>query len=226
MLHLGHEKIVAGGIQVRRVAGRLEVDLAEIFVPDIDAAVTGGVEHRDAIGAAHFQQDGGHLFEHGPRYAPWGHEAEFGGGVPGDQGFAKDLEFLAEELGPLALAGHHRGVVVPRTDDDIVRLFRQDLVALVHGRPEVLRRAVISDAVAVPAEIVVLHVVLGGEFVVPGFLNGADMVGDIAVPEDDHRLAVQGRGADVVRVRGICPGYTDKTFLRESGEREQEEKQG
>ena len=137
-----------------------------------------------------------------------------------DQRLAEDLQLLTEEIRPFSIAGHPRRVVVAGTDDHIVRMFGQDFVALVHGRAEVLRRAVIGHAVAVPAEVAVFHVVLGRQLVMPGLLDGADVVLDIAVTEDDQRLAIQRSIADVLRSLESGIGHAVEALLRLRGERQ------
>ena len=192
-LDAGKEEVVPLGVEVGHVVGALEVDATDALEADVDSAMHHRVEDGNAIFFADFFHCLSRFFVHRLRDVPRGHETDLGGWIFLTQAGAEDVELGAEELCPFSVTVHQDGVVVPADDDDIVRRVGQVGIALVQGRAELLRFPLVGDATAVPSPVVVLHIVLDGQFVVPGLLNGVGGVLDVAITEHYDSFFVKWR---------------------------------
>ena len=207
---------MALGVEVGHVVGTLEVEAAEALETDVDPAADDGVENGNAVFAADLFDRLDRLPVHRLRDVPRGDEANLGGGEFLLQAGAENGQFGAEKLCSLAVALHEYGVVMAADNDHIVSRIREGGVALAEGWTELLRFPLIGDAAAVPAPVVVLHVVFAGQLVVPGVFDGIGGILDVAVAENDDVLAVEWGLADGFRGIKSRLGQPYQLLLRES----------
>lgn len=221
-LDVREHDVVAPGVEVGYVFGALEEEAAESPEPDQDAAFFCGVEDGDAETAADLLHGLGCLPVHRLRDVPGGDETDLGARIFFEQALAEDLQLRTEEIRVFPIAMHQHGVIVAADHDDVVRRnIRQVRVALAHGRAEEIRFPLIGEAIAVPAPVVVLHIVFGGQLVVPGLLDGAGGILHIAVAEYDDFLAAEGRTLNGGRSFESCRGHQDQLLLRDGVQRQQ-----
>ena len=214
------EEVVSLGVEVGHVVGALEVDATDALEADVDSAMHHRVEDGNAIFFANFFHRLGRFFVHRLWYVPRGHETNLGVRILLTQAGAEDVELGAEELCPFSVTVHQDGVVVPADDDDIVRRVGQVGIALVQGRAELLRFPLVGDAISISAPVVILHVVLDCQFIVPGLLDGTPGVLDVAVTEDDHVLLVKRGGLDLFRGIIVALRQPDELLLRKGIQRQ------
>ena len=187
----GKEEVVALGVEVGHVVGALEIDAPEAPEADEYAAMDDRIEDRNVVRVADIFDGLGCLPIHGLRDVPGGDETDLGRGEFLLQAGAKNVQFGAKELRVFAVAVHQHGIVVPADNDHIISRFREVGVALVHGRTELFRLPLVGYTTAVPAPVVVLHVVFTGQLVVPGVFDGIGGVLDVAVAENEDILSVE-----------------------------------
>lgn len=135
----GEEEIVTVGIEVGSVGGVLEVLGAEGLAAHIDHACgIVVVEQRDLVTLAGLLDDTHHVGEAWLVEVPGGDEADAGiGAVLLDAG-EHHLERVGKHLQRVGIVLHLVGIVMASDDEHVVGIGCHGLVALPHGRTEVV----------------------------------------------------------------------------------------
>jgi len=186
----GGEEVVSLGIEMCHVVGSLKIESSESEESDMDAPGFGCVEDRYAEFVADFLHRGDRLRVHGQRNRPGGNETDLGVREFGEKLFTQDFHLGSEIIGSLSVVMDDYSIVVPGADNDIVGFVGQLGDSLVQRESALLAGPVVRDAVAVQAEVVIIHIVLERQFVVPGLLDGPPAVLDVTVAEHDDGFAV------------------------------------
>lgn len=188
---------MAGGIEVSGVAHAavLEIKGSESVVVDAYAGGVCHIEHRNSMACGGSLELGYDFGEACAVDSPWGDDTNAGIGALHfhlSQEIVKTIGKLFEGVG---LDANLEGIVVASDDEYKVGVGGYLLHTLSHLLAETFAGAVESYAVAVAAEVVIVHAQGRGGLGVPCFLLGATVIFHIAVANDPQRLP--GKGIDL-----------------------------
>lgn len=175
------------GVEVGVVVATLilEVFAAEVVALGANATIAGAVKEWDAVLAAHVAHGVNHLLAVRALEVvgcPRAEEHYLRRWIAADEPLAKRVEVLSEPLDGderVSALTKPLSVVVTANNDYVVEVGAHVTVAVIDARAPSLE--VDGQAVAVAPVVIVVHVVLAGELVVPRQANGLSVVFNVAV---------------------------------------------
>ncbi len=175
------------GVEVGVVVATLilEVFAAEVVALGANATIAGAVKEWDAVLAAYVAHGVNHLLAVRALEVvgcPRAEEHYLRRWIAADEPLAERVEVLSEPLDGderVSALTKPLSVVVTANDDYVVEVGAHVTVAVIDARAPSLE--VDGQAVAVAPVVIVVHVVLAGEFVVPRQANGLSVVFNVAV---------------------------------------------
>lgn len=193
-------------------AAVLEIFCTEFVVVHADSCCICHVENRNAMAATGSLKLANHLGKHRAIYSPGGYDAYTGIGATLFHSRAEIVEAIGELL-PHSVVFYLVGIIMTGDNENVVSIRRYLAIAHSHLFAKAFFCAVEGDAIAVAAQIVVLHTEFGCSLGMPGFFLGTAVIAHIAITDHPQRLTGQKAIGNTL---GTC---TKTTYSHHKGEK-------
>lgn len=193
-------------------AAVLEIFCTEFVVVYADSCCICHVENRNAMAATGSLKLANHLGKHRAIYSPGGYDTYTGLGATLFDSRTEIVEAIGKLL-PHSIVFYLVSVIMTGNNEYVVGIGRYLAVAHSHLFAKAFFCAVEGDAIAVAAQIVVLHTEFDSSLGMPGFFLGTAVIAHIAITNHPQRLTGQKVIGSTLGIR------SETTYSHHKGEK-------